>query len=261
MLEHYQDTTGEPYDVQSMAESPECQESSARYAWLLQEQSCIIYARKDFKTLCEGLARLPNLERISVLDKFDGYVDCVPYIWNNFEWDFYQEWSSKRYSDLSWTNIHHRQDVLPPSRWSEVAFDDEDTNPPWGFRGLEHLLKAALLHAPKLKELLMGCDTSNLSASLFTSGDFAHTVRNLAPRLTMLKALCESGSEEPNHDFATNIENILLAASRVEELYLIPQITLANWDAIFRQITWSRLRVVDLGDGILSVSALKVSDS
>ena len=58
-----------------MAESPECQESSAQYAWLLQEQSCIFYARKDFWTLCEGLARLPNLERISVVDRFDGYVD------------------------------------------------------------------------------------------------------------------------------------------------------------------------------------------
>lgn len=242
-----------------MTWSTKCYESSARYAWLLQEQSCIIYAEKDFDTLCEGIARLPNLERISVVDRYDGYVDYVPYIWTDLEWGLYQEWSAKFHSDSQWTKNHH-ENVLPPSRWSEVASDDEDTKHPWDFRGMEHLLKAALLHAPKLKELLMGCDVSKLSADLFTSGDSARVLQELAPRLTILRADCTWLSPEPNFDFEISIENTLDVASRLEELHLTLRGSLADWDAIIEGITWPRLRVLALGDGALSFSALKVSE-
>ena len=241
-----------------MTWSTKCYASSARYAWLLQEQSCIIYAKKDFDVLCKGLARLPNLKRISIVDRYDGPVDYLPYIWTDSEWYFYDEWSAKFHIDSQWINFQH-ESFLPPSRWSDVASDDENAKPPWDFRGLEHLLKAALLHAPKLKELLMGCDLSNLSADLFTSEGSARALRKLAPRLTMLRADCTRNSHELNYGFGTSIKNTLKKASRLEELYMTLPSNLADWNAIFRKIKWPRLRVLNLGDGAMSFSALKVS--
>ena len=185
----------------------------------------------------------------------------VPYVWTDSEWDFYQGWSSKIHIDPLCTNNHHLQSVLPPSRWLEVASDDEGTTPPWDFRGLEHLLTAAYFHAPKLKELLMGCDLSKLSADLFSSGNSAHLLQGLAPRLTMLRADYTSRSHEYNFDFETSIGQILNAASRLEELQLTPRNNLADWDAVFEETKWPRLRVLNLGDGLLSLSALKVSES
>ena len=241
-----------------MTWSTKCYASSARYAWLLQEQSCIIYAKKDFDVLCKGLARLPNLRRISVVDSFEGCDDFLPYIWTESEWDFYGEWSAKLHIDPQWIDFQH-EIFLPPSRWSDVASDDENTKPPWDFRGLEHLLEAALLHAPKLKELLIGCDLSELPAGLFTSGGSARALRKLAPRLTMLKVNCAWNFHEPNYGYEISIKKTLNAASRLEELYLTLPVDLAACCAILEEIKWPRLRVLDFFGGVMSLSALMVS--
>ena len=73
--------------------------SRRQYASVLQEQTSIIEAKLDFNTLCKGLTRLPNLTRISVLDRFKGPLDYDDYLWKDFDW--YRDWSAKSFEDIN----------------------------------------------------------------------------------------------------------------------------------------------------------------
>ena len=91
----------------------------------MREQNSILQSRQDFEVLCLGLARLPNLKRITVLDLFRDEVDYRPYIWGDLTW--YRDWADRML-----------EDIAPPSRWVEA----ENTFPgvalenyPWDVSG------------------------------------------------------------------------------------------------------------------------------
>lgn len=165
--------------------------SRRRYASVLQEQISIIENELDGDTLCKGLARLPNLTRISVLDRFIDPLDYDDYLWKDFDW--YHEWSAKRFEGIN-----------PPSRWSEADYNGDGANlylHPWDFRGIGKLFEAAFFHAPRLRELFLGCRTSNLSTGIYGLTRVPQNILDLVSRLTALKVHCRVPYNYPGKIF------------------------------------------------------------
>ena len=206
--------------------------SQQRYASLLQEQDVIFEAKRDFAVLCAGMMRLPNLRRLSVLDYFEWHVDCNTFVRVGHRW--YQDWSRPAFAGIA-----------QPSRWTAASMDDffsgEDNleKYPWDFRGVDNVLKAALLHAPELRELLIGCQNANLSAKVYDRPESAETIRELVPRLSLLKMDTSSRDSADRHPDL--MDTILQRAHHIEELLLSRHFGL---QALVQK--WSQLRVLDL---------------
>ena len=113
---------------------------------------------------------------------------------------------------------------------------------PWDFRGIDNLLKAALLHAPKLRELLIGCQNSNLSEEIYGRPDIVVTATELVSRLSLLK-IDASGRRQAADQPLDPVATILQRSHQLEELHLTRYYGMT---ALIRK--WSQLRVLDLGD-------------
>ena len=206
--------------------------SQQRYASLLQEQDAIFEAKRDFAALCAGMTRLPNLRRLYILDYFAWQFDCDTFVRVDHLW----------YHDWSWPAF---EGIARPARWTAARMNDYDDiqenlqKYPWDFRGVDNVLKAALLHAPNLRELLIGCQNSPLSAEIYGRPGSADTVRELVPRLSLLKI---DTSRKMLADRRTgSVAPILQSAHHLEELLLSTAFELQSLAK-----NWSRLRVLDL---------------
>lgn len=212
--------------------------SQQRYASLLQIQNTILETKRDFDALCAGLNRLPNLRRISILDHFAWQLDCNRWVRDDHAW--YHYWS-----------MHGFEGIAPPSTWTAVQMSRDGEallrQDPWDFRGVDNVLEAAYLHAPNLRELLIGCQNSNLSVETYGRPESAETIEQLVPRLSMLKM------DVTSRDFADPLPNamatILQRAHHLEELHFS-----RDFDLQGLVKNWSRLRVLDLAHEFIESS-------
>lgn len=219
--------------------------SQQRYTALLKEQTSIIDHGQDLDALCAGLTRLPNLNRIWVLDYFSDDVDFNTYIEAHFEW--YKMWSQKDTAGLA---------LL--SRWSEAAFTPGAlAKSPWDSRGIGNLLKAIMLHSSNLRELFLGCQRSELSFEIFSRADNMKACHEIAPLLRRLKLDCRAPVDAPEQQGRQNMAYFIQSAQQLQELHLTCDGSLTFLPTIFQQNKWPALRVLDFGDGDLDFLTLK----
>ena len=206
--------------------------SQRRYASLLQEQDVIFEEKRDFAALSAGMIRLPNLRRLSILDYFAWQVDCNTFVRVGYPW--YQDWSRPAF-----------EGIAQPSRWTAARMDDhyhgEDNlqKYPWDFRGIDNVLKSALLHAPNLRELLIGCQNAELSTRVYDRLESEETIRELVPRLSLL--MMDTSSRHFADRHFDSMAMILRRAHQLEELLLSKRFGL---QVLVQK--WSQLRVLDL---------------
>ena len=113
----------------------------------------------------------------------------------------------------------------------------------------------------KLKSLFFGCQLSNLSAEVYSTANVSRSLMEMGSHLTVLKVDGEWFLMVPHLQWSHTLTSILREAQQPEEFYLtlnarhdLP----SPWTSIFQQQHWSRLRVLDLGDGGLDLLSLKV---
>ena len=227
------------------ADEEELCSSQQRYTALLKEQTSIIDHRLDLDALCAGLTRLPNLNRIWVLDYFSDRVDFNTYIEAHFKW--YRVWSQKDTADLA---------LL--SRWSEADFTPGSLEKsPWDLRGVDNLLKALMLHPFNFKELFLGCQCSALSLEIFKRVDNMKACLTIAPLLRRLKLNCRAPLDAPEQQDRQNMAYFIQSARQLQELHLTCDRSLTCLPTIFQGKEWPALRVLDFGDGDMDFLTLK----
>lgn len=223
----------------------ECERSHERYCSLLQQQTAIFNFGEDYDALCTGLKMLPNLRRIWILDLFQDSLDFMPFIENHSL--RYHTWSQACFGFIA-----------TPTLWSEAHEIEGGLNShPWDFRGVEHLLKAASSSAPKLEELLLGCQFSNLSTEFYSRLDLFQAMTKLAPQLTILKSDCRAPTGSSYSMWFPLITTILHEARHLEELYLTMSQNMGKWNQMFQTEEWPNLRVFDFGDAEVDLESLK----
>ena len=225
--------------------------SASRYSKLLREQMMILDEGKDLELLRVGLKHMPHLTRVSVLDKFTSHVDYSPFLWNEFELKWYKELSAKLCYGIA-----------SPIRWSKAdrrGHDRLTALDGWDFRGVHNLLTATKEHAPRVHQLHIGCQYSNLTTVICSRTGSAEALSAIVPKLTSFKLDCrlpQMISDSEARDHANSITSILKAAKYLQTL----MITLdqhIDWSDTFPTATWPHLKVLDLGDGALSSEVLR----
>ncbi|KAG6986641.1 hypothetical protein G7Y79_00075g099130 [Physcia stellaris] len=239
------DFTEDPEPEIDAADEEKLCSSQQRYTALLKEQTSIIDHGQDLDALCAGLTRLPNLNRIWVLDCFLDDVDFNMYIEAHFRW--YRVWSQK-----------HTAGLARLSRCSEAAFTPGALEKSlWDSRGIDNLLKAIGLYSSNLKELLLGCRSSKLSFEIFSRADNMKACLEIAPLLRRLKLDCRAPLDAPEQQGIQNMAYFIQSAQQLQELYLTCDESLTFLPTIFQQNKWPALRVLDFGNGDLDFLTLK----
>ena len=139
--------------------------SHEQYASCLRRQTSILETGKDWDTLCLAMRRLPNLRQISILDRFDDVVDMSPFISTQHQW--YRGWSTRQFKG-----------IVAPSKLGDIR-----QNHVWDFRGIENLFKAVSLYAPKLQNLVLGCDPGNFSTMIYSKPNTTSLMENIIPSI------------------------------------------------------------------------------
>lgn len=167
--------------------------SLERYSELLAQQEAILDQGLDYKSLCQGLKKLPNLKALSVLRDFDKDGDWTllhdpPGLW-------YERWAADIWKD-----------TVSPTSWSdcyEMEVEDEDVdgddddpfdyaledllvNFPWDWRGFSNCMKAVALHSNGLEHLHLGSQVSKLPLDILAES-MASRMMIIAKGLKCLK--------------------------------------------------------------------------
>ena len=178
--------------------------SRLQYMAFLEEQTTILTSGQDMVALCTGLKRLPNLTKVSILDKFQHPLDYQPFVWDQHEYEKYYLWYHESFEYAVAPSTWHEaemarlQDPRPHAKARYQGRNNEiDPTPikdfPWDFRGLHTLFMAIAEYVPRLAELYVGCQNSCLSAEVYAEDTRMSLWKQIAPRLEALKADCQYG--------------------------------------------------------------------
>ena len=208
--------------------------SHKQYASCLRRQTSILESGKDWDILCLAMRRLPNLRQLSILDRFDDVIDISPFISTQHQW--YRGWSTRQFKR-----------IVAPSKLGDIR-----QNRVWDFRGIENLFKAASLYAPKLQNLILGCDPGNFSTTIYGKPNTTSLKENIIPRLRKFKVDCDTPFyEDLAAQWSKDITSLLYEGQHLEEmsLYLHRSMTLKG--------KWPRLRILEFSNGYLDLPTLK----
>ncbi|KAG6986640.1 hypothetical protein G7Y79_00075g099120 [Physcia stellaris] len=220
--------------------------SHQRYASLLKEQTSIIASGQDLIALCAGMKQLPNVEWISILDKFRS-SDYSPFLWDYGEWSWYHDRSNKS-----------MEGIAKPARWRSARLTrNELENHPWDFKGIENLFQAVFLHAPNIKKFVVGCQMSNLSTEIFRQPAAVEAMSKIAPQLTMIKLDCTPSRDESSPTWIEGLTRIFHQATKLNELFITLNRSLDYAQKLFENRKWPHLKILDLGDGEVDLDLLK----
>ena len=123
-------STGAERGLESFADFLAC------YTRLLEQQQRMFEKKDDYKALCAGLKKLPNITTVIVLDRFSEFCD----------------WVSLRTDDHSWYHRRSQCEIavpVPPSSW----YIDERSEFKWDVRGFQHLIRAVAQHGNHVVQL------------------------------------------------------------------------------------------------------------
>lgn len=136
---------------------------------------------------------------------------------------------------------------MNPSCWGDIRLQDPDKNYPWDFRGIDRIFVAIAQHAPQVRSLYIGCDTSTLSPLMFVRPESAKALATIGPRLTHFKLNTSSLHGDPRTDFKTAIKKFLPQAKNLRSLILGFDTFETYWDDLFATAYLPRLETLDLG--------------
>ena len=143
--------------------------------------------------------------------------------------------------------------------YGRIILESADANPT-GIDSIKNLLGAACLHAPRLRELLLGCQMSNLSAKALTSPDFLDLLKKLAPGLIVFKLDLSIPHGTVEMPYVLPLADVLRKAQKLEHLYLTlfrDMEVSADLNKFLREVRWPHLKVLDLGDGCVDFQTIK----
>ena len=208
--------------------------SREQYASCLRRQTSILGTGQDFDTLCMGMKRLPNLQKISILDSFEDAVDISPF--NSTQHQWYREWSTAQFTG-----------IVEPSKLTDLRQKRF-----WDFRGIQNLCKAVSLYAPKVQNLILGCELGNMSTARYSKPNVRGMMKNIVPRLRKFKVDCETSYYETvDEQWSKDIASLLYEGQQLNEMtiFLDRSMTLKG--------KWPQLRVLEFGWGHLDLPILK----
>lgn len=209
--------TGPPWrtDVQFAVQN--LRDSRLQYMTFLEEQTTILTSGQDMDALWTGLKRLPNLTKVSILDKFEHPLDHQPFLWGQHDHEKYDLWSHQSFGYAVAPSTWHEaemarlQDPRPHAKAarSQGRRGEIDPTPikdfPWDFRGIHNLFTAIAEYVPRLAELYVGCQESCLSAEVYAEDTRMSLWKQIAPRLMALKADCQNGLDFDKNGLVRNL--------------------------------------------------------
>ena len=198
------------------------------------------------------MKQLPNLKRIAVLDWFQN-PDYLPFYWDNHEFEWYLRCSSKAH-----------EGIALPTRWSEADCEDPEAHYkpinefPWDFRGINNLLTAIEDGAPQLRHLSFGCQMSNLSPDILLRKGHTKLLRRIASQLISFKMDVRTSYtllSSRATDLVASLRGMIKQAKHLENLTL--NVAFEDWARIFNEVQLPKLKILDLGDGMLNSQDFK----
>ena len=171
--------------------------SRLQYIAFLEEQTAILTSGQDMVALCTGLKQLPNLTKVSVLDKFEHPLDYQPFLWGQHVHEKYDLWSHQSF-----------RQAVAPSTWNGRRHGIDPTSTKdfsWDFRGIHNLFTAIAEYVPRLAGLYVGCQKSCLSAEVYAEDTRMSLWKQIAPRLMALKADCHYDSNFDKNGLVRNL--------------------------------------------------------
>ena len=226
------------HDSDSLCRYPDLEErlqkSREQYASCLRRQTSILETGQDMDTLCMAMKRLPNLRKISILDTFEDVVDTSPFISTQHQW--YRLWTTTQFKG-----------IVMPSKFNGIR-----QQPVWDYRGIENLFKAVSLYAPKMQNLVLGCEPGIFSTTIYGKPNIKALMENLVPRLRKLKVDCDTSFYGSiSAQWSNDIASLLHEGRQLNEmsLYLGRSMTLKG--------QWPQLRILEFSSGHLDLPTLK----
>ncbi|KAL8790247.1 MAG: hypothetical protein Q9195_006470 [Heterodermia aff. obscurata] len=179
-----------------------------------------------------GMKRLPNLQKISILDSFEDVVDISPFISTQHQW--YRSWYTSHFTDTS-----------TPLQWGETPRKHR-----WEFRGVENLFKAASLYAPKLQGLLLKHE--GFSTTIYDRPDVKAAMCEILPRLRKFGV-----DSDPYYGEDRGQQLGEFFASLLSESRQLNELSLCLDSSTTLKGKWPQLRVLEFSDGRLDLPTLK----
>ena len=210
------------------------QKSREQYASCLRRQTSILETGQDMDTLCMGMKRLPNLRKISILDTFEDVVDISPFISTQHQW--YRWWTTTQFKG-----------IVMPSK-----FNGTRQQPVWDHRGIENLFKAVSLYAPKVQNLILGCQPGTFSTTIYGKPNIRALMEKIVPRLRKFKVESDTSFYGSiSAQWSNDIASLLVEGQQLNEmsLYLGRSMTLNG--------KWPQLRILEFSGGHLDLPTLK----
>ena len=138
--------------------------SMKQYVQFYIQQERIFDTGTDSDMLCAGLKQMPNIDRLSIFDRF-AKADQT---WG-VEHSWYENESTKDFgcslAPMRWCGDYR---VLRHQHGAEIVSDEDmrRTNRPWDCRGVVNFLKAAATQNPKIESVGIGLKRSNAPVNI-----------------------------------------------------------------------------------------------
>ena len=230
----YHDPVNDELSLSSPPVDEKIKHCREQYALCLRHQTKILETGQDLDILCTAMKRLPNLRQISILDSFEDVADISPFISTRHQW--YRRWSATQFTGM-----------VEPAKLSDMR-----ARHPWDFRGIQNLFKAVSLYAPKVQNLILGCELGNLSTMSYGRPNIREMMEDIVPRLSKLKVDCDPSTFEIlDGQWRRDIASLVHKGQQLNEMSL----------NVGRSMTlngkWPQLRVLELDSGHVDLPTLK----
>ena len=220
--------------------------SHQQYLMLLKEQYDITRDEGDFRALCGGLQRLPNLRRITIFPcKESAYLPPTGSITvRNVMSNWYSKWSSQFWHD-----------AIPPSSRSDFYDGGPDhwMNPEqglndvllslqkWDKRGLSSFARAICTHGPVIKHLRFF--SSFLPAKLLRDPEVTASLQSIALNLRYLEVDYEVfhynvTTDEAVEEGVFGLRRLMHQATQLEDVSLNTFTLESCTRGIFEDVYW-----------------------
>lgn len=216
-------------------------QSLLQYTLAFYQQNYILEGSHDY-ILCDGLKRMPNIKRVTILDGFSD-LDLVPQ-------------GSETYSWYNHKSTSGRGPALQPSGWANDAEEENDLlyKYDWDCRGLINLFQAVSTTHLGIKELYIGSDLSSAPLLIFTSSPTAVIhLHHVMRYLTTLSIGCDL-KHSRRGNIAKNMASLLNALAETKDLIFL-SINIGQDQSLMKQVylkpTWSNLKRLDIANAAL----------
>ena len=214
-------------------------DSLVRYTRLLEQQQRVFQNHDDYKALCEGLKRLPNISTVIVLENFSECNDSVP----------------PGRDDYSWYHRRSQCEIAMPVR--PTSWDPDVPNlKTWDVHGVQHLLLAVSQHGNHVVQLQIGSEFSSAPISVFGNQDVCDNAYRMMSRLDLFKVHLYMVASSSEAEWAEQKDRLSCTLSEAKNLHCLAISGVIGTNVLKNKV-WQHLETLNLGDMHLHSDDLK----